>query len=620
MTSMEDLLRECTVRIDIDGQASGTGFFVAPGTVVTCAHVLEQVTLAFDVNAPSRKLRDRITLVDHKGTSHPATLDPADVWDDEIVDLALVRLDSSPDHPIVLLDSDCRAHDIVDSFGYEKKYRGGLPTSLTVEGEMGEPNRWFKLASGQVQPGMSGSGLVNQRTGGVCGVLKRTRAQHSDLGGYAIPITVLNQLAVKVIRENQRLHAQGSRWVELLPPELRRRRNKAQSSRFAEDAPDRRLVISVGQTDDGWEVSADIHPEGLLVEPIPIDLNKVRLEVARLFRDWSSRGDWSSPGRFQQGVSEVGLLGSILSRAVLPGDIGERFSELRKESGRLAITLRFEDDTDPDLIQLPWEHLYYEEAAGAGTCLARDGRTTFARALGRTVHAAKPPSRHSLRVLLVAVRPEWATAGEAAISAVDEVVRDLESLSARNDSVDVVRIEENSPDASAIEQVVADFHVVHYVGFGRFTGASDQLALGGDGEFGIEYVGPQQLADALAPGQPELLVLQLLRGREIDVPADLSVFGSDVLKAAERLQAVLGWQYPTTARSVTQFNRTLYEQLGHGSTIEVAVQEARIKMARGRMSVSPALFVRSPSDARLTAPGRDVAFSRRSGGADAAHG
>ena len=35
-----DLLAQCTVRIDLDGKFEGTGFFVAPGEVLTCAHVV----------------------------------------------------------------------------------------------------------------------------------------------------------------------------------------------------------------------------------------------------------------------------------------------------------------------------------------------------------------------------------------------------------------------------------------------------------------------------------------------------------------------------------------------------------------------------------------------------
>ena len=39
-----ELLRQCTVRVSISGKVGhGTGFFVAPGLILTCAHVIKTV-------------------------------------------------------------------------------------------------------------------------------------------------------------------------------------------------------------------------------------------------------------------------------------------------------------------------------------------------------------------------------------------------------------------------------------------------------------------------------------------------------------------------------------------------------------------------------------------------
>jgi hypothetical protein len=35
------LLEVATVRVDVSLEPAGTGFFVAPGTIVTCFHVVE---------------------------------------------------------------------------------------------------------------------------------------------------------------------------------------------------------------------------------------------------------------------------------------------------------------------------------------------------------------------------------------------------------------------------------------------------------------------------------------------------------------------------------------------------------------------------------------------------
>ena len=36
--------------------------------------------------------------------------------------------------------------------------------------------------------GFSGAPLLNRRTGAVCGIIRRTRNEETDLGGYAIPV------------------------------------------------------------------------------------------------------------------------------------------------------------------------------------------------------------------------------------------------------------------------------------------------------------------------------------------------------------------------------------------------------------------------------------------------
>ncbi|MBW4563114.1 MAG: hypothetical protein KME32_18585 [Mojavia pulchra JT2-VF2] len=70
----------------------------------------------------------------------------------------------------------------------------------------------IKLKGGQVRPGLSGSPLLNQRTGKVCGVIKFTRNRNSDLGGGAIPIDVVFKYYPKVIIAHSDFHQQDKRW------------------------------------------------------------------------------------------------------------------------------------------------------------------------------------------------------------------------------------------------------------------------------------------------------------------------------------------------------------------------------------------------------------------------
>jgi hypothetical protein len=588
---IQGLLRECTVRVEVNKQHVGTGFFVAPGTVVTCAHVMQSARLA-SVAEPE------IAVV--PGSAKPLLADLTEVWDEEVIDLAILKLKQPYEHFCALLDSEFRVRDEVDSFGYPEKYPDGVPRTFSVEGEMGGEGRWVELKGGQVQEGMSGGGVINNRTGAVFGVLKRSRDPRVDLGGYAVPIATLYRLQPQLEGENERAHAKDPRWVDLLPPEVRRLRRASQRARPAETAPDSMFVINVGQTATGWQVTADVHPAGEVIGPAPIDLNSVRQKVARLFRDWASRG------RVQQQGGEIALLGSILFDALFPGEIGTRFADLRQTQTRVAVALRFDEGTDADLIQLPWEHLYYEDGGQRRVCLARDGSATFSRVLERETAPVGLPHRRALKVLVVAVRPQWEGDDAAKVEQVDETVKRLKEIATKVGAVDLVPMEEDAPDVFALGEAATGYDVIHYLGFGRFTGDVDELVLGGDGESGIVPVELGELADSLSRGDPQLVVLQLLKGRASDVPADFSILAPSLMELAQDIPAVIASQYPVDPRAASKFNETLYEQLGRGTSVDVAVQEARSKLAWGRLSVSHALFLRRPGELRLTAPGRDV--------------
>ena len=41
---LDELLQACTVKIAVPGQGWGTGFFVAPGVILTCAHVVCKIS------------------------------------------------------------------------------------------------------------------------------------------------------------------------------------------------------------------------------------------------------------------------------------------------------------------------------------------------------------------------------------------------------------------------------------------------------------------------------------------------------------------------------------------------------------------------------------------------
>ncbi len=111
---------------------------------------------------------------------------------DEYPDLAILHVHPPPpNHPCVdISDSDLpHPGNELYSFGYpdEHPYRNGDSAYVTYEGPTGEPTL-LKFRSSQIRPGMSGSPLLNMRTGTVCGIIKLSRDITTHEGGRAIPI------------------------------------------------------------------------------------------------------------------------------------------------------------------------------------------------------------------------------------------------------------------------------------------------------------------------------------------------------------------------------------------------------------------------------------------------
>jgi hypothetical protein len=374
-TIADNALPACCVRIDVGGSHAGSGFFAAPGVVVTCHHVLRLGDLSSD------EAGARISVVSPQGASYDV-FDAREWSPTDEDDLAILRVEPADGHPFVLLDTGLRARDELHTFGFPEGYPSGAPAGLVAEGWM-ETDRWLKVAHGQVRRGMSGSPVLNLRTGAVCGILKRSSDPTQALGGYAVSVRRLFKLSPTLSSGNFRHHTtHRGHWFDLLPVK-EKKLLLAQRTSGPASLPACVLVISVDQSDEEWEVSATVQrrdaasghwtPEAPL-GPIKVDLNSVRALVARVFRDWASR-DVAVRGRVEPG-EQIRLLGEILSRALLTAEIGKKLDELvtTPEQGWVEVALHFADVDDRDFkefVQLPWEHLYLPQRSGRGTSTSR---------------------------------------------------------------------------------------------------------------------------------------------------------------------------------------------------------------------------------------------------------
>ena len=198
------LLQQCTAQISIPGE-SGTGFFVAPGLILTCAHVVG--------NIKSDRISVTIQWRDYKDIAKILYLLPA-----PYPDLALLELENTPStHPCVFLHEEVRTNDNLYSYGYPKLYSGD-PSTFVVEGVSDSP-RLIKFKLGQVREGFSGAPVLNQRTGGVCGVMKLTLGENTLIGGRAVPTSIVLDRFPELVALQRAFHLKDNRWKDYCSPQ-----------------------------------------------------------------------------------------------------------------------------------------------------------------------------------------------------------------------------------------------------------------------------------------------------------------------------------------------------------------------------------------------------------------
>ncbi|MFI0982446.1 trypsin-like peptidase domain-containing protein [Streptomyces sp. NPDC021093] len=235
---LADLAAAATVHFTAEGPEGpvpprmwGSGFFVAPGLIVTCAHVLR---------GPLRDKQDTVFLVRgdglHDGRPVRARL-AASLWDLSAggpvppgLDLAVVRLET----PGV-------RHECVWLADWGEQPVGSLRTvhGYVPEGEAGEGagrpwaaetrvrvhegapyGRRFDESEVRILPGLSGGPVLDPAGGAVVGVTKSRRPDDLS-GGLSVAITALRQfgeLYQEIVREHDKWHERrwssaGDDWI-----------------------------------------------------------------------------------------------------------------------------------------------------------------------------------------------------------------------------------------------------------------------------------------------------------------------------------------------------------------------------------------------------------------------
>jgi len=221
--SLYDLLDQCTVKlIPVKSKTWGTGFFVAKGKIITCAHVVQcYETEKIVVLWQGQEWEARI---DH---IQPSPIDLA---------LLQVQLPEEEHPPCAFLDEGFNPFDQLYVYGYPDDFPEGSSVTITCEGIAKDQGMTLiKAQAGQVRPGHSGSPALNNQTGKVCGIVSETRSRSTDLGGLLIPVSMVFSQFPELEKENRELHEQEQQFAYRLACSSSQKRERAIQNLVSKD-------------------------------------------------------------------------------------------------------------------------------------------------------------------------------------------------------------------------------------------------------------------------------------------------------------------------------------------------------------------------------------------------
>lgn len=208
---LQDLLERQVVQIACGERFRGTGFLVAPDTVLTCAHVV-----ARHAGAPIG-----VVTGDRTTTAAVVRMAPSAPGSGSVhpyPDLAELRLAEPLDERGVWLDDTPPAQGdtvCVPGFSGHTLEPGIQPDTLWLR-VAGRSGRFVRLQDDQVVQGFSGGPVLNPRTGRVCGVLKASRSEKGVFGGWLIPVDAVPHCSPELPGANADAHRPGTPWFDLV--------------------------------------------------------------------------------------------------------------------------------------------------------------------------------------------------------------------------------------------------------------------------------------------------------------------------------------------------------------------------------------------------------------------
>jgi Trypsin-like peptidase domain/AAA ATPase domain len=204
-TLIYDLLHQATVQISTPIRSS-TGFFVSHDIILTCAHVLQNTNKELIAIRQDR----RKYLI----TSYDINLD---------IDVAVVRIKLDEDVKTLFpcLDISYQSEDDFCIYGYSSIVPGSSSFSAKCQTEP-KLGKLISFVGKNIDEGLSGAPLLNQRTQKVCGMVRSDRTLISSngmrlSGGDAIPISTIFKEFPELKKINYDFYYQGDSVIYNLP-------------------------------------------------------------------------------------------------------------------------------------------------------------------------------------------------------------------------------------------------------------------------------------------------------------------------------------------------------------------------------------------------------------------
>jgi len=215
---LRELAGDCRVRLGVDitgaPDEGGSGVWIAPGTVLTCAHVVPAGRNS-KVQVGWRDFTLDGTVTDQVPGASGGGLWP-------YPDIAVVVVEDAPQHPCAWLSEAVPTNKLV-AFGHSAALGEGLQPA-EIEGRRGGSHgygggRFWQFKGNELVSGMSGGPVLDLSSGVVCGIVTVTIGEGADRGGYVVPIEGLRRLGAQrrqdLLRAHDQFHGGDRRWTEL---------------------------------------------------------------------------------------------------------------------------------------------------------------------------------------------------------------------------------------------------------------------------------------------------------------------------------------------------------------------------------------------------------------------